>query len=81
MFQEKKDWSKRYSRLAMMFWGGDPYNFASNFYRKELYKEINKIYRNTIEETIAYIAFNEGWEETEDKYRKHFGFKPKYIKN
>jgi len=38
-------------------------------------------HKKEIEGVISYIAFNEGWEETEDKYRKHFGFKPKYEIN
>lgn len=33
------------------------------------------------EEVIGYIAEKEGWEETEDIYRKHFGFKQKYIRS
>ena len=33
------------------------------------------------EEVIDYIAETQGWEETEDIYRKHFGFKQKYIKS
>jgi hypothetical protein len=30
------------------------------------------------EEIISFISSNEGWEDTEDYYRKHFGFAPKY---
>jgi hypothetical protein len=32
------------------------------------------------EKVIGYISEKEGWEETGDKYRLHFGIKQKYIK-
>jgi hypothetical protein len=36
--------------------------------------------QEAIEQTIDYISFKEGWEETGDKYRKEFNIKPKYSK-
>jgi len=34
-----------------------------------------------VEEGITYIANNQGWEETEDVYREHFGLPLKYKNN
>jgi hypothetical protein len=31
------------------------------------------------EEAIDYISFNQGWEESGDIYRKHFGIKEKFT--
>jgi len=33
-----------------------------------------------IEEVIEYIAYNQGWEESGDIYRKHYGLPIKYPK-
>lgn len=52
-------------------------DFPPRLIRKTLQKELQKI----AEDVIDYISFNEGWEETGDKYRKHFGLKTKYQKS
>jgi len=35
---------------------------------------------SALEEAISYIGKEEGWEESEDIYRKHFGLPTKYTK-
>lgn len=56
-----------------------------NDYCDELVKQNNMVldkqeeqHKKEMEEIIDYISLNQGWEETGDKYRKHFGFKEKY---
>lgn len=46
-----------------------------------LRKKLIYIEKKTKEEVISYIGYNQGWEETEDIYRKHFGLKEKYKNN
>jgi len=64
---------------------GKPIDYASklNLYGKITEKhaeEINEMINSWIDETkkevIDHISFNEGWEETGDKYRKYFGIEP-----
>jgi hypothetical protein len=35
---------------------------------------------SALEEAISYIGQHQGWEESEDIYRKHFGLPTKYTK-
>ncbi len=58
---------------------GDFYDVMS--VDKIIKKEIQSLIQSTKEEVIEYISFNQGWEETGDKYRKHFGLKTKYDKS
>jgi len=48
----------------------------------ELVKRLNKLFESELnkqkEEVISYIGLKQGWEESEDIYRKHFGLKTKY---
>ena len=45
-----------------------------------LTSQITEAYKSGLEEAISYIGEKEGWEESEDFYRRHFGFKEKYNK-
>lgn len=45
---------------------------------EEVKQFISDTIKKTKEEIISYIGHNEGWEETEDIYREHFGLKTKY---
>jgi hypothetical protein len=49
--------------------------------RGEFQKILNsgkKMYELGLEDAITYIGKHQGWEESEDFYRSHFGLKPKY---
>ena len=43
-----------------------------------LEKGIQDLLDKQKEEVISYIGLKQGWEESEDIYRKHFGLKTKY---
>jgi len=50
-------------------------------YIKELFKqEIKELGDKITEEVIEYISFNQGWEETGDKYREYYNLPKKYLK-
>lgn len=47
---------------------------------KSLQTAIRDFVKLKQEEVISYIGSTQGWEESEDIYRKYFGFKKKYNK-
>jgi len=52
-------------------------NLSSQFNDK-LKQFISDLRKQTLDEVISYIGKDQGWEESEDTYREHFGLETKY---